>query len=617
MAMAKAKFQLPKFATDKKVLAGVAAAAIVVIGGAAVMAGGSANAKTGKYTFETVTVERGDVSRVISASGAVQPREKVDVGSEVSGKITAIYVNFNDLVKKDQVLAQVDPETFENTLNQNLARLEQSKASRDNNRAAIDRAQLTLDTQTKAFNRTKALYAEGAASTQQMEQAEQAYKNAVLGLEDAKVSLKSSEAGMLTAEATVQDSRTRLDRTRIRSPIDGVILSRKVEVGQTVQSSQSVAQFFVVAADLSQIEIEASVVESDIGGIDNGDEVRFTVDAFPGDRFNGRVVEVRKLGAEQANVVTYTVVVNANNPNGKLLPGMTANVEITADRATGVLRIAEGATKFQPPKEIMDALCANAGQGRQGPPVPGCQQRNGQGGQGGGGNFGPGGGQSGPGGAPNAGQGGGQQMAGANRGGEGGNRGGPNAGGNPNGGNRGPGGNPNGGGNRGPGGGANGGFGGGGNQMAEWLTAAGVDEARSMKIQTEMQEEMNRLRASMMPQQPQGGGSPFGGQQFGPPPGMQQQALQNEMRAKMQTMQDTILKRNLSEEEYAEVAKHRAEMQNQRPVFAYKLNDKGELEPHRIMIGLSDGSYAQILRNAEEGDRFVIRANATNTKDKK
>jgi HlyD family secretion protein len=551
---------------NKKLLIGIAGAAVVAIGASALLFGGGSSAAAGKYTYETVAVDKGDVSRVISASGAVQPREKVEVGSEVSGKITAIYVDFNDQVKKDQVLAQVDPETFQNTLDQNVARLRQSEASVDNTRASIARAKLALDVQQKAYERTKVLYAEGATSTQQMEQAEQAYENAVLALQTEEVSLKSALAGLETSRATVQDSRTRLERTKIRSPIDGVILSRKVEVGQTVQSSQSVAQFFTVAADLSQIEIEASVFESDIGGIDPGDPVVFTVDAFAGERFQGEVVQVQQLGVEQANVVMYTVVVNARNPNGKLLPGMTANVEITADRVTDTLRVDFDATRFQPPKEIMDALNEQAerdGQGRgQGP-----------------GQGAPGGGQGQQGGPPA----GAQTVAM----GEGGQRGG----------------------NR--GGGGFGGPGGGPGQFLEILKTAGVDDARAQMIMDEMQTEMQKAMASMAPAQQQpAAGQILGGGGFGPPQSIVQQQQRQERMAKMQQTQEAVFRRNLNEEEYAVVAKARTEMQSQKRVTVYKVNDKGELERHQLVIGLSDGENAQIIRGAEAGDKFVTRATA-------
>lgn len=527
---------------NKKLMIGIAGAVIVAIGAGAMMLGGGASAAQGAYAYETVKVDKGDVSRVITASGAVQPREKVEVGSEVSGKITAIYVDFNDTVKKNQVLAQVDPETFQNTLDQNRARMQQSQASVDNSRASIARAKLDLDIQSRTYERTKVLYAEGATSTQAMEQAEQAFKNAQLALQTEEVSLKSALAGLETARATVQDSLTKLERTKIRSPIDGVVLHRAVEVGQTVQSSQSVAKFFTVAADLSQIEIEANVVESDIGGIDNGDPVVFTVDAFPGERFQGSVVQVRQLGAESANVVTYTVVVNARNPNGRLLPGMTANVEITADRVQDVLRIDEDATKPQLPKEITDAFRAAdeaSGQGGQRPP-----------------------GQGGP---PGAGGGGG--------------RGGP----------------------------------GGGQQFQEILKTAGIDDARAQKIMEEMRTEMQKAMASIGGApggRPAGGATIVGGGGFGPPPSIQQQQASSERFAKMQQTQESVFRRNLNAEEYDAVARLRSEMQSQKRVTVYKLDAEGELERATLTIGISDGEHAQIIRGAEEGDVFVVRANA-------
>ena len=546
---------------DKKLLIGIAGAVIVGVAAAALVFGGGANAAAGKYTYETVTVGKGDVARVISASGAVQPREKVDVGSEVSGKITAIYVDFNDPVTKNQILAQVDPETFQNTLDQARARQRQAEAAVDNNHASINRAKVALDVAEKNFVRQKALFDQQAISQQAWELADQTYTNAKLALQTEEVSLKSSIAGLETAKASVQDAITKLERTKIRSPIDGVILSRNVEVGQTVQSSQTVAKFFTVAADLSQIEIEAAVVESDIGGIDNGDPVVFTVDAFPGERFQGTVVQVRQLGAETANVVTYTVVVNARNPNGKLLPGMTANVEITADRVTDVLRIAYDATRFQPPKEVAEAMRAE-------------QERNGQGG--------PGGGQGSP--AIAMGEGGSRQQGGGGGGGPGGGRRGAGM----------------------------------GPQFSEMLKTAGIEDARVEKIMSEMQGEMQRAMASIPnPQQQQPAGGIVGGPGFGPPPGMQQQQAMQERRAKMQQTQEAVFRRNLNEQEYAAVSKAMSEMQAQKRVAVYKLDDKGQLERHMLVIGLSDGSNAQIIRGAQEGDAFVVRATAAGKGDQK
>jgi HlyD family secretion protein len=274
------------------------------------------------------------------------------------------------------------------------------------------------------------------------------------------------------------------------------------------------------------------------------------------------VTQVRQQGAEQANVVTYTVVIDARNQEGKLKPGMTANVEITADRASNVLRIADDATRFQPPREILEAMGGQAGQGGPG----GTQQI--------------------------AIQGGGEGRGQGQRPGD------------------------TGGGGRGPGG----GFGGPGGQnpMGDWLKAAGVDEARTQKIMSEMQAEMERARASMpMPPQPQGGAIIGGGGGFGPPPSIVQQQQMQEMRAKMEKTRETVLRRNLSQDEYTEVEKQRVEMQSLKRAPVYKLNDKGELERTMIMVGISDGNYAQIMRGAEAGDKFVVRATASDKAGKK
>ncbi len=546
---------------NRKLLVGIAGAAIVVVGGAAMVARGGDGANSGKYVYETAAVERGDVSRVISASGAVQPRNKVDVGSEVSGKIVDLFVDFNSPVTKGQVLAQIDPETFITQVNSQRAALLQSQASVANSKSAVSRAAVNLDIAEKTYERQKKLFAEGAISQAAWEQADQAYTVAKIQVETEQASLKSAEAGLARARASLEEAQLRLDRTKILSPIDGVVLDRKVEIGQTVQSSQQVAQFFVIAQDLSAIQIEASVVESDIGGIDAGDPAMFQVDAYPSERFRGEVVQVRQQGAEQANVVTYTVVIDARNQDGKLKPGMTANVEITADRASNVLRIANDATRFQPPREILEAM----GGGPEGQRGPGPQQVALQGGgegrgQGQGGGRGPGG-QGGPGGF-----------------------GGP----------------------------------GGQNPMGDWLKAAGVDDARAQKIMAEMQTEMERARASIMPQQPQGGGQIIGGGgNFGPPPSIVQQQQMQEMRAKMEQTRESVLRRNLSQDEYAQVEKQRVEMQSLKRAPVYKLNDKGELERAMLMVGISDGNYAQIVRGAEEGDKFVIRATAAGKAEKK
>jgi HlyD family secretion protein len=553
---------------NKKLLIGIAGAAIVVVGGFAVAATNGAGGKSGAYTFDTVTVEKGDVSRVVSASGAVQPVTKVDVGSEVSGKIVDLRVDYNDKVKKDQVLAIVDPSSFQSAVDQAKAAVAQSDASVATSKANIDHSVVSLDITEKNWKRQKALFDQQAISQQVWEQADRDYKFAQVQLTSDKVSLQSAEAGLLRSKASLEDAKVKLEKTSIRSPIDGVVIARAVDKGQTVQSSMTVAKFFTIAQDLSQIQIEASVVESDIGGIDVGDPATFTVDAFQGERFQGAVSQVRQLGTEQANVVTYTVVITARNTTGKLLPGMTANAEIVADRATNVLRIANEGTKFTPPKELQEPTANRPGQGGQG-------------------------GQGNPGGFPGAGGQGGAQNAAFTGGGPGGA---------PGGGQRG-------------GAGGRGGFNG---PQNEWLKEIGVDDARIKKISADMQGEMEKVRASM-PQQPQGQNQPLGGGGggFGPPPSMLQQQAMQDMRNKMQTATDRVMKENLSATEYDAFNKKRVEAQTQKRVVAYTVDDKGKLQRHMLVIGVSDGSYAEIIRGAKEGDKFVTKAHPAGEKKAK
>ncbi|MEP7209770.1 MAG: efflux RND transporter periplasmic adaptor subunit [Alphaproteobacteria bacterium] len=330
-------------------LMGVAGAAILVVGGLA-FAASHASSGPGPYTFDTATVGRGDVARIVSASGAVEPVTKVDVGSEVSGKIIKLNVDFNDKVLKNQELAQIDPAAFQSAVDQAKAVQAQSDALVAAAKSDIDHAGIALDIAQKTWVRDKELYAKGAIAQLDWETADRDYQFAQVTLVSDNAALLSAKAGLAKSRASLEDSEVQLARTVIRSPIDGVVIARAVDLGQTVQSSMTVANFFTIAQDTSQIQIEASVVESDMEGIDVGEPATFTVDAFPGDRFQGVVSQVRVLGTEAANVVTYTVVISARNSGGKLLPGMTANAEITAQRSANVLRISNDAMKFAPPK---------------------------------------------------------------------------------------------------------------------------------------------------------------------------------------------------------------------------------------------------------------------------
>jgi HlyD family secretion protein len=272
-------------------------------------------------------VDKGDVVQVVSANGNVSPVTSVNVGTQVSGTIIKLHADFNSIVKEGQLLAELDPALFN-------AALAQSEANLNAAQAALRLAQ------TKEA-RNRSLVGKGFIS-----QAE---------LDTAVKELEAAEAQVELVKAQVARDKTNLRYTIIRSPISGVVVARNVELGQTVAASFNTPTLFQIARDLSQMQIETSIAEADIGGIKEGLEARFRVDAFPGQFFRGAVRQVRLNPTIQSNVVSYTVIVSADNPEGKLKPGMTAFVQVTANRRLGVLRVPNAALRFRPPAETGQA----------------------------------------------------------------------------------------------------------------------------------------------------------------------------------------------------------------------------------------------------------------------
>ena len=267
--------------------------------------------KKGKKSELRVMTERSHIDSIevtVTATGELQPVYKVDVGTQVSGIVERIYVDFNSVVKKGQLLAELD----RSNLNEQLT---QAKTS-------VSNAQSNLTLAQQQYDRIKALYDNKAATLE-------AYESAVNSLNLAKNQLK-------TAQSDLSRAQTNLSYATIYSPIDGVIMDKAVEEGQTVASSFSTPTLFTIANDLTQMQVEAKVDEADIGEVKAGQPVTFTVDAFPDDVFSGTVKEVRINPTVTANVVTYTVIINAPNPESKLFPGMTANVSITTKKESGV-----------------------------------------------------------------------------------------------------------------------------------------------------------------------------------------------------------------------------------------------------------------------------------------
>ncbi|MBR6161541.1 MAG: efflux RND transporter periplasmic adaptor subunit [Bacteroidales bacterium] len=268
-------------------------------------------AKKGKHAEMQINTARSMMDSIevtVTATGELQPVYKVDVGTQVSGIVERIYVDFNSVVKKGQLLAELD----RSNLNEQLS---QAKTS-------VSNAQSNLTLAQQQFDRVKALYDNKAAT-------QEAYESAVNSLNLAKNQLK-------TAQSDLSRAQTNLSYATIYSPIDGVIMDKAVEEGQTVASSFNTPTLFTIANDLTQMQVEAKVDEADIGEVKAGQPVTFTVDAFPDDVFSGTVKEVRINPTVTANVVTYTVIINAPNPETKLFPGMTASVTITTKKESGI-----------------------------------------------------------------------------------------------------------------------------------------------------------------------------------------------------------------------------------------------------------------------------------------
>lgn len=283
-------------------------------------------------------VDRGDVVQVVSANGTVNPVTSVNVGTQVSGSIVRLHADFNSEVKEGQLLAELDPALFN-------AALAQSEANLNAAQAALRLAQ------TKEA-RTRSLVGKGFIS-----QAE---------LDTAVKELEAAQAQVELVRAQVARDKTNLRYTIIRSPISGVVVARNVELGQTVAASFNTPTLFQIARDLSRMQIETSIAEADIGGIREGLQARFRVDAFPGQFFRGEVRQVRLNPTIQSNVVSYTVIVSADNPEGRLKPGMTAFVQVTANRRDGVLRVPNAALRFRPPAEAGQAGANAAAKGSGG-----------------------------------------------------------------------------------------------------------------------------------------------------------------------------------------------------------------------------------------------------------
>jgi len=313
--------------------------------------------------YFTAAVERGDIREVVDATGTINAVTTVQVGSQVSGTLARLSADFNSVVRKGQVIAQIEPSILEGVLLQAQADLENARANLAAARANLERARAAA-VQTKAeYARTGRLAQEGVMSQQQLEVARANADSAEAAVAASEAQVTQAGAQVNQRAAAVKVAATNLGHTTIIAPIDGIVVSRNVDVGQTVAASLQAPTLFTIAQDLTKMQVYAKTDESDVGQIQVGQRVIFTVDAFPRETFTGRVMQVRMNATTVQNVVTYDTVIEFANPEMKLFPGMTAYVTIPVATAREVLRIPNGALRFKPdlaPQEIR-ALYAKYG----------------------------------------------------------------------------------------------------------------------------------------------------------------------------------------------------------------------------------------------------------------
>jgi HlyD family secretion protein len=331
----------------KKIGIAAAVAAILIISSILIF-----GRKGGGPEFRTDPVTKGDIQQAVTATGTVNAVTNVQVGTQVSGTIKTLYVDFNTRVKKGQIIAQIDPATFE-------AQVQQAQANLLSAQANLEKALTTLANDKRTFDRNKELLSKNLIAQSDLDTAQTTY-------ETDKSQVDLSKAQIEQAKASLDYAKQNLEYTKILSPVNGVVISRNVDVGQTVAASFQTPTLFTIAEDLTKMQIDTNVAESDIGVVRVGQNVEFTVDAYPDATFHGKVWQIRQAPIIVQNVVTYDVVIQVNNRDLRLMPGMTANVSIIISTRHDVLRITNAALRFR----FTDKPATSAGAGgKKGPTV--------------------------------------------------------------------------------------------------------------------------------------------------------------------------------------------------------------------------------------------------------
>jgi len=343
----------------KRIISAAIVAAVLAVG---VAAFGWWSARGSAPNYRLAKIERGGITAAVSATGTVNPVTAVQVGSQVSGQVLEIYVDFNSEVKKNQVIARIDPQSFALRVSQAMADLEAARATVLTQRAnvaalqaEVSRAKVGLAESEREFQRNKMLQEKNFVSAAVLDKAEFAWRTAQEQVRTAQAQLAVGESQVRNVEALVKQRESQLsqakvdlDRTTIRAPVDGVVIKKTVEPGQTVAASLQAPELFVIAQDLRRMQVDTSIDESEVGRIREGQSATYTVDSFPGRTFQGTVGQVRKAALVVQNVVTYTAVISTSNPNLELFPGMTANVRIVVDTRENVLKLPNAALRYRP-----------------------------------------------------------------------------------------------------------------------------------------------------------------------------------------------------------------------------------------------------------------------------
>src|SRR6187402_449071 len=301
-------------------------------------------------------ISRGDIVDTVGATGTLQAVTTVLVGSQVSGNIEWLGADFNSIVKRGQVIARLDPSLFDAQLQQVQANLIQARANLTRANSELDRTKVQLTDAQQKYNRALELSKQSLIAQSDLDAAKIAVDNAAAGVASQQASVTQSQAAVTQAQASVNQNQVNLDHTIITAPIDGIVTQRSVDVGQTVAASMQAPTLFVIAADLTKMQVNANIDEADVGRIRPGQHVTFHVDAYPTETFEGTVSQVRLQPVVVQNVTTYATIIDAPNADLKLRPGMTATLRVEVSQKSNVLRVPSAALRFRPTADVFAAL---------------------------------------------------------------------------------------------------------------------------------------------------------------------------------------------------------------------------------------------------------------------